>query len=150
MKGNHIAIHILNIEICQLTHRYHIRKIKAEFPIPGAAVIREQKRKKNIKEYTDGFVSVISENRLCADFPIINQFPSNRIHRLRDWINSTKKGLTREVTTRTQAAVDFLSCSETSRSSQRIMEALEPALIKRRRTFNRFTEYVCFLSRCPQ
>ena len=59
---------------------------------------------------------------------------------MRDWINSTKRGLTTEVKTRTQAAIDFLNCSETGRSSQRIMEALEPALIKRRRAFNRVNQ----------
>ena len=47
-----------------------MRKIKSEFPIPGGAVTREIERKKNIKEYNDGFVFCVLDIFILCDIQI--------------------------------------------------------------------------------
>lgn len=91
--------------------KYHLRKIKSEFPIPGLTVTRKQR-----------------------------SFEATRDHQkqVEEWMQRTQTSNTAGMKLKTDAAADFLTMSDTGRASQRVIAALAPAIEKRAEAFHKF------------
>mgnify|MGYP000707351284 CR=1 FL=1 len=94
--------------------KYHLRKIKSEFPIPGLTVTRKQK--------------CIAANK--------------NYHRdLEQWRVATRKANLSGVGSSTKAEADYLCLSDTGRASQRVINALAPAIDQREHAFHKFKNW---------
>lgn len=91
--------------------KYHLRKIKSEFPIPGLTVTRKMRS-----------VAAAKDHKAAVD----------------KWIERTQKSNTAGVKLKMEAAADFLTLSDTGRASERVLAALAPAIEKRAEAFHNF------------
>ena len=91
--------------------KYHLRKIKSEFPIPGLTVTRKMKAQAAEREHEE---------------------------KVKEWMERTQKANTSGVKTKTEAQADFLMMSDTGRASERVLAALQPAIEKRAEAYYNF------------